>query len=146
LTKTWLRIKDFIVIAWPLLIIGSIVLSLAEHFQVDTIINKAVSPLTIILGLPSAVGTTLIFGVLRKELSMLMLLQALNVADVSSVMSPGQILVFTIFIVFYIPCLATIGIMAKELGWKRTIYASIFTFFLALGLGVLTRGFAAIFL
>lgn len=145
-TKTWLRVKDFIIIAWPLLIIGSVVLSLAEYYHVDSIINKAVSPLTFVLGLPTVVGTTLIFGVLRKELSMLMLLQALGVTDVSTVLAPGQILVFTIFIVFYIPCLATIGVMTREIGWKRTIYASIFTLFLALILGILARAFAAVFL
>jgi Fe2+ transport system protein B len=35
LAKTWLRIKDFIVIAWPLLILGSLFLSLTEwlHWQ-----------------------------------------------------------------------------------------------------------------
>jgi len=140
-TKTWLRIKDFIIIAWPLLIIGSIVLSLAEYSQADTIINRALSPLTMILGLPTEIGTTLIFGILRKELSMLMLLQALGVTDVSTVMAPAQILVFTIFIVFYIPCLATIGVMSKEIGWKRTLYASLFTLILAITLGVLARGF-----
>ena len=139
ITKTWLRLKDFIIIAWPLLIIGSITLSLAEYFHVDLVINQILSPITSMLGLPTVVGTTLIFGILRKELSMLMLLQALGVTDVSTVLDPGQILVFTVFIVFYIPCLATIGAMAKEIGWRHTIYTSIFTLILALTLGGIVR-------
>lgn len=146
LNKTWLRLKDFIIVAWPLLIIGSLFLSLAEYYHFDDAFNKIVSPLTSLLGLPAAVGTTLLFGVLRKELSMLMLFQALGVTDVSTVLTSGQILVFTIFIVFYVPCLATVGVMNREIGWKRTLEASAFTIILATTLALLTRGFAAIFL
>ena len=139
LSKTWLRMKDFIVIAWPLLIIGSIVLSLAEWYGLDNTINAFLSPLTALLGLPDAVGTTLIFGVLRKELSMLMLIQALGTSNISTVMTNLQILVFTLFITFYVPCLATIGIMGKEIGWRRTIMVSIVTIFIAIAIALTAR-------
>lgn len=144
LGKSWLRLKDFIIIAWPLLIVGSALLSLGEYFHFDLVINRLLSPLTALLGLPSAVGTTLIFGILRKELSMIMLFQALGTTNALSVLSPGQILVFTIFIVFYIPCVATIGVLAKEIGWKRTIVASSLSFFVALVMGLLARGLTSI--
>ncbi len=140
--KTWLRLKDFIVIAWPLLIAGSIVLSVAEWYHIDALINKAFSPLTSLLGLPAAVGTTLIFGILRKELSMLMLFQALGTTDVSAVLSSGQILVFTLFVVFYIPCLATLGVLWKEMGWRKTLFASGLTIFIALFISLLGRAFS----
>lgn len=139
LAKTWLRMRDFIIVAWPLLIIGSLVLGLAEWYHLDHFINQLTRPITYILDLPSQVGTTLIFGVLRKELSMLMLFQALGTQDVISVMSRAQILVFTLFVVFYIPCLATLGIMGKEIGWKKTALASAVTFFLALSIAFLGR-------
>lgn len=142
LAKTWLRLKDFIVIAWPLLIVGSILLSLAEWYHFDNLINHIFSPLTSLLGLPAAVGTTLIFGVLRKELSMLMLFQALGTTDVSTVLSSGQILVFTLFVVFYIPCLATLGVLWKEMGWRKTLFASGLTIFIAILISLLGRGFA----
>jgi ferrous iron transport protein B len=132
LAKTWLRLKDFIIIAWPLLIIGSLVLSLAEWFQVDHLFNSALRPVTWILGLPAAIGTTLIFGILRKELSMLMLLQALHTTNVTQVLSPNQVAVFTAFVMFYFPCLATLGIMSKEIGWKKTLLASVITTVIAL--------------
>jgi ferrous iron transport protein B len=132
LAKTWMRLKDFVIIAWPLLIIGSLVLSLAEWFQVDHLFNSALRPITWILGLPSAIGTTLIFGILRKELSMLMLLQALHTTDVSQVLSPTQMAVFTAFVMFYFPCLATLGIMSKEIGWQKTLLASVITTLIAL--------------
>ncbi len=139
LTKTWLRIKEFIIIAWPLLIIGSVVLSLSDYFHFTRLLNLMISPVTWILGLPVQVGTTLIFGILRKELSMLMLFQALGTRNVLSVMSHGQILVFTIFVVFYVPCVATLGVLYKQVRGKATWAILLYTFSLALILGLLTR-------
>ncbi|MFZ0391809.1 MAG: ferrous iron transport protein B, partial [Calditrichia bacterium] len=39
--KTWFRIKEFIVVAWPILIAGSVLLGLLEFFQLDQWINLA---------------------------------------------------------------------------------------------------------
>jgi ferrous iron transport protein B len=139
LSKSWLRVKDFIIIAWPLLVIGSAILSIGEYFHFNLIINRLLSPLTMILGLPPEVGMTLLFGILRKELSMLMLFQALGTTNVLSILSPAQILVYTIFIIFFIPCIATIGVLGKEIGWKRTMLATGITFFIALVMSLLAR-------
>jgi ferrous iron transport protein B len=139
LAKTWLRLKDFIVIAWPLLVLGSLVLGLAEWYDLVDVINYIFRPITYLLGLPFEVGTTLIFGILRKELSMLMLFQALGTTDVAAVMSATQILVFTLFVVFYVPCLATLGVMGKEIGWKRTWLAAGITFVIAFAVALVGR-------
>jgi ferrous iron transport protein B len=137
--KTWWRLKEFIVIAWPLLIIGSLILSVAEAWHLDRHLNAALSPLTGLMGLPAAVGTTLIFGVMRKELSLLMLMQALGTTNVASVMTPLQIIIFTLFVVFYIPCLATITVLWRELGKQRTIAAIVLTLALAVGISLCMR-------
>ena len=139
LQKTWLRLKEFIFIAWPLLVGGSIILGFIEYFNFSMLINKMLSPITWILGLPSQTGITLIFGVFKKELSMLMLFQAMGTRDLLTVMTYGQILVFTVFIVFYVPCVATIGALYKAIGSKRMILITVFTFILALVIGFLTR-------
>jgi len=139
LSKVWLRMKEFIVIAWPLLIVGSIALSLLKHWHAESFINQLVAPITLLLGLPIAVGTTLIFGILRKELSMVMLVQALGVTEISTVMNATQIMTFTIFVLFYVPCVATIAVLIKEIGGKRTIVTIIFTFFIAIFLATATR-------
>ncbi|HEX2522025.1 MAG TPA: ferrous iron transporter B, partial [Terriglobia bacterium] len=120
LSKTWLRLREFIVVAWPVLIAGSVLLSLAENNHWDTVVNHTLAPFTALLGLPEVVGTTLIFGILRKELSMIMLVQALGTPNVLSVMTASQIVVFTLFVTFYIPCVATLAALVKETGWKLT--------------------------
>jgi len=137
--KVWFRLREFIVLSWPLLIGGSVVLGMAEHWHWDRLINLALSPLTGLLGLPTAVGTTLVFGVLRKELSMIMLVQALGTTAIHQVMTAGQILVFTIFVTFYIPCLATIAALVKEIGRKMTAMAVGYSLVLATLLAVAVR-------
>jgi ferrous iron transport protein B len=144
LKKSWYRIKEFIVIAWPLLIIGSALLALMEYGKVDLYFNRLLSPLTDLLGLPASVGTTLIFGLLRKELSMIMLTQALGTPQVLTVMTPSQIIVFTVFVTFYIPCLATLAALWREIGRKGALLAILFTLSVATILALGTRVFLGI--
>lgn len=144
LAKTWWRLKEFIMVAWPLLIIGSAALSLAEHWQLDELLNHILGPVTAILDLPKAVGTTLIFGIMRKELSLLMLIQAVGTTNIAAVMTSAQMMIFTLFVVFYIPCLATITVLWREIGKVRTVLVTALTLVLALGIGVLTRAIFAI--
>ena len=122
LLKTWFRLREFVYIAWPILIVGSMVLSVIEYAHWDMIINNILYPFTYALSLPKQVGVTLIFGILRKELSLIMLMQAMGTNQLSQVMSHLQMMTFTIFVVFYIPCAATIGVLWKEIGRKWTLF------------------------
>ena len=144
--KTWLTLKEFITIAWPLLVASSIVLGLLEWAEAADSINALLAPLTVfILGLPAAVGMTLVFGILRKELTLVMLVQALGTTHLSTVMTNGQMLTFTLFVVFYVPCVATVAVIAKELGWRDTTVITAFSVVLAVVIGVLGRFGYALF-
>ncbi|MDI7260894.1 MAG: ferrous iron transport protein B [Thermodesulfobacteriota bacterium] len=145
LKKSWYRIREFVVIAWPILILGSALLALMEYFGVERYVNWFFSPLTHLLGLPVSVGTTLIFGLLRKELSMIMLTQALGTTQVLTVMTKTQVMVFTVFVTFYIPCLATIATLWREIGKKGAFLTIIFTLSVAIILALATRIFLGIF-
>ena len=65
--KAWFRVREFVIEAWPVLIGGSIVLSLLSYLNVTSYFNVLALPFTWFLGLPSQVGVPLIFGVLRKR-------------------------------------------------------------------------------
>ena len=140
LLKTWWRLREFVIIAAPLLIAGSALLGAIEFLGWERFINTLLSPLTTLLGLPPAVGLTLVFGVLRKELSLLMLMQALGTTQVATVLTTGQILIFTLFVTFYLPCLATLATLAREIGWKLTALASVALFVLAMVISLAARG------
>lgn len=120
--KTYLRIYEFLVFAWPLIIAASLVMSLLSFYKIDNLLNAVLSPLTVgALGLPKVVGTPLFFGIFRKELTLLLLTNVLGTANISAVLSPLQILVFTTFVLFYIPCISFIVVMWREFGIKYTI-------------------------
>jgi len=126
--KVWFRLREFVVIAWPILIAGSVTLSLLEYFQLAERINGILSFFTSgLLGLPSAVGITLIFGILRKELAIIMLVQALGTSNFSSVMTAEQMMIFTVFSLFYIPCLATLGMLRSTIGDRGMLFTLCFT-------------------
>jgi ferrous iron transport protein B len=144
--KTWLALKEFITIAWPLLIASSIVLGVLEWVEAADSINALLSPLTVwALGLPAAVGMTLVFGVLRKELTLVMLVQALGTTEVDTVMTVQQLLTFTLFVVFYVPCIATIAVLAKQLGWRGALVISGFTVVVASAISIAGRLIYSIF-
>jgi ferrous iron transport protein B len=139
LQKSWRSLKDFIVVAWPILIVGSVILSLLKYYGWDRFINIALAPLTALLGLPAVVGTTLIFGIMRKELSLIMLGEALGTTQIQTVLTHTQLLTFTVFVLFYIPCASTIAALSREIGWRGALAAVVVSLALALALGVLTR-------
>lgn len=140
LAKTWLSLREFLLVAWPVLMVSSVFLALLEYFGAETLLNAALAPLTVwILGLPVAVGMTLIFGVLRKELTLVMLVQALGTQHLNTVLTTEQLVVFTLFVVFYVPCAATIAAMVREVGWKDTAWVSGLTLVVAVGLAVAGR-------
>jgi len=143
--KAWWRIREFIVEAWPLLIVGSVVLAILNYIDVARYLNLLVFPLSWILGLPREVGVPLIFGILRKELSLVMLGQALGSMEFSSVLSPVQMITYTVFVVFYIPCLATMVVIRKELGGKMMWQIIGMTTLIATLASLFARGVAEIY-
>ena len=137
--KAWFRIREFVFEAWPLLIIGSVVLAGLNYFSITQYLDKIFQPITWALGLPSAVGTPLIFGIFRKELSLIMLAQALGTTNFGAVLTAEQMVVYTIFVVFYIPCVATIITIKNELGAKDMWMITGLSLFIAAAAALLTR-------
>jgi ferrous iron transport protein B len=141
-SKTYVELRAFSKFAWPLLVGGSIVLSLLQFLTLDKVLNVLFSPLVVHgLGLPRELGITLVFGFLRKELSLIMMLQALGVeySHLLSVVSREQILVFTVFVSFFIPCLSTFAVLWKELGKKIAFLSAALSIIVAILVSLLVR-------
>jgi ferrous iron transport protein B len=144
--KSWFRIREFVVEAWPILIAGSAVLAILNYINLAYIFNWLARPITWLIGLPSQVGVPLIFGILRKELSLVMLSQALGTADFKSALSPEQMIVYATFVMFYLPCLATLSILRRELGTRAMLTISALTVVVALLAALIVRGVAIVLL
>lgn len=138
-SKIWFRVRTFITEAWPLLIFGSLALTLLQLSGADRWLNLSLRPVTWLLGLPAATGVPLVFGILRKELSLVMLGQALGSTDFDRVLLPSQMLTFATFVMFYVPCLATLAVLRRELGTRRMLQVAILTVLIALLVALLVR-------
>ncbi|MCS7115982.1 MAG: ferrous iron transport protein B, partial [Nitrososphaerales archaeon] len=126
LKQTWFRLFEFIKIAFPLIIVGSFVIKLIEVLGLLEPINNTLAPITVTwLGLPYVTGVLLIFGVLRKELMIIMLATLLETTDFAQILNPIQMIVFTLVAMFYIPCISTIAVLVKEFGWKGALFITI---------------------
>ena len=132
INKTWFRVREFVVEAWPLLIAGSALLAALNYFNAAHVFNTMVRPVTWLMGLPAEVGVPLIFGILRKELSLVMLGQALHTTDFSAVMTSVQMVTYAAFVMFYLPCLATLSVLRRELGTRAMLSVSALTVLVAL--------------
>jgi len=139
-SKAWFRMREFVVEAWPVLIAGSAVLAVLNFFHVAYLVNWLVRPVTWVMGLPSEVGVPLIFGILRKELSLVMLSQALGTTDFGSALTTTQMAVYSTFVMFYIPCLATLAVLKRELGMRAMYYITALTVVVALIAALVIRG------
>jgi ferrous iron transport protein B len=141
LRETWARTSDILTIVTPLLVGGSVVLALLTHVGADKTINTLLMPVTTWwLGLPMVLGVPLLFGVLRKELSLVMIYQALGGFEISQHMNAVQIMTFLLFMTFYVPCISTFAVMVKTLGRRDALYSVV----LSVGVALLVSGIARV--
>ncbi len=139
--QTSFRLKEFIVMAFPFIITGNLVIKLADVFNLLEPIADILSPITVFwLGLPAITGIALIFGILRKELTLIMLATLLGTANFAEVpgFGPVQMIVFALVTMLYVPCIATIGALVKEQGWKKAIGITVFEIVFAVIVGGMT--------
>lgn len=140
LIKTWSRTKEFVVIAFPIIIAASAFL---EALSVLGLIKPLISiaePLTVgVLGLPAQALIPILFGFLRKELALVMLAESLGTTDFSTIMTASQMYTFALVVAIYIPCVATFSTLVKEFGLKKAVMISLTTVIVALIVGALAN-------
>jgi len=133
--KTWARLKSFIAIALPLIVLGSLFLELLDALGLIWPVVSALAPITSgWLFLPPEAGFPLVFGFLRKELVITLLVDVAG-GDPAAIMGPGQMFIFSFVSMIYVPCVATIAALVREFGWKKAMLISLVSVILALVLG-----------
>lgn len=138
LRKAWSRIKDFFVIAVPLLLIGSIIMeALLAYNLLDPIVEPFSFVTVTMLGLPAVTVIAFFVGVLRKEMAYGMLLILAAGMPITEFMTPSQFVVFGLVMAIYLPCVATMAAMWREIGWKETLAVSAASVALAVAVGTL---------
>jgi ferrous iron transport protein B len=135
-TRTWFKLRGFINEAMPIMVAGNFIVQLASILGLLEVIEGIMSPVTVgWLGLPSAAGVVLIFGILRKELTLVLLASLAGTMDFSTFMTPVQMMVFAFVVMVYVPCVSTIAALVKEFGYTKAGIISVVEVIVAVVLG-----------
>ena len=116
LKKVWMRVWGFLREAVPFVILGVLFVNILYTLRVVHFLGRIAAPVvTGLLGLPREAVAALIIGFLRKDVAVGML-SPLG-------LTPGQLVVASIVLAMYFPCVATFVVMSKELGLRDMLLA-----------------------
>jgi ferrous iron transport protein B len=129
--KTWMRARWFLSDALPLLFVGVAIASVMDAAGLTAQISDHTAVfMRVWFGLPGEAVPAMLSGFLRKEMAVGML--------VPLALSPAQMTVAVTVFSFF-PCIATLGVMLKELSGRDMMKAVAMMVVLALIVGGLLR-------
>jgi ferrous iron transport protein B len=64
-----------------------------------------------------------------------MLAALLGTTNFALVLTPVQMIVFTLVAMLYIPCIATIAALVRDFGWKKALFITVFEIVFAILIG-----------
>jgi len=138
LAKSSRRLWDFLRVAIPLLVIGSIVLGVLQYYGILAAFEALLAPIFVgLLGLPSYAVTALLFGILRKEMAVETLAVLAGTANLPAVMTSLQIYIFAVISVLFVPCISTMAVLSRENGWKVAALVTVYTVLLGIAIGAM---------
>ncbi len=118
LKKLWMRTFRFLKEAVPYVLLGVLIVNILYALRIIEFIGKIAAPVvTGILGLPKEAIGALVIGFLRKDVAVGML--------VPLGLTANQMVVASVVLAMYFPCVATFAILVKELGIKDMIKSTI---------------------
>ena len=109
--KVWMRLKWFVKEAVPFVLLGVFFVNILYSLGIIEFIGTIARPVvTGIFGLPSETAGALIIGFLRKDVAVGML------APLGLTLK--QLVIASVILTMYFPCVATFAVLVKELGIK----------------------------
>ncbi len=114
LKKVWMRIHWFIKEAVPFVMLGVLVVNILYFSGVIQFLGNLAAPVVKgIFGLPKEAVGALVIGFLRKDVAVGMLIPL--------GLSKSQMIVSSVVLTMYFPCIATFAVLLKELGIKNML-------------------------
>jgi len=125
--KTFARLEWYLKEVIPLFVLGTAILFVLDKLNVLGWIARIGEPLvTGWLGLPRETATAFLIGFLRRDFGAVYLLDAST--GPHPLMTPHQILVAMVTITLFMPCIATLFMIGRELGKKTAFWITVFIF------------------
>lgn len=117
LQKLWMRTRGFVVEAVPIILAAILVINILYSVGVFDAIARVTAPvITSVLGLPREAVSALVIGFLRKDVALGMM-APLDLTD-------HQLVVGSVVLAMFFPCIATFIVLLKELGVVNLIKAT----------------------
>src|SRR4030067_2600245 len=96
-----------------------------------------------VLGLPAFTAVAIVFGILRKEMALQMLIVMAGALQettkLSDVLTNEQMFVFALVMAVFMPCLAAFAVMGKAFGMKGTVGVALSSISLAVVMGAVAN-------
>ena len=128
--KLWIRVRGFIVEAVPIMIIAVPVINVLYLIGVFQAITDLAAPVVSgLLGLPKSAVAAIFVAFFRMDAAMALL------APLG--LTAKQLVVSSVVLVMFFPCIATFTIMLREMGWKSLLIALGIMLFSGLTVGAL---------
>jgi len=109
--KIWMRVKWFLKEAVPFVLLGVLIVNVLYTLGIIQLMGRFTAPIvTGLFGLPQETVGALLIGFLRKDVAVGML--------VPLGLSLRQLIIASVILAIYFPCVATFTTLAKELGLK----------------------------
>jgi len=132
LVKTAARLEWYIKEAVPLFLVGTLLLFTLDQLHIlPWLIHAAEPVVTGWLGLPPEAASAFLLGIMRRDFAATGLFHMQN----HGLLSPLQVVVSIVTITLFVPCIASIFMIAKERGWRTTLGILLFVFPFALLVG-----------
>jgi ferrous iron transport protein B len=115
--KLWTRVRGFIIEAVPIVLVAILVVNVLHSLRVFYAIADATAPVvTTVLGLPKESVVALAIGFLRKDVALGMM------AHLG--MTAGQLVVGSVVLSMFFPCIATFIVFLRELGVRALLIST----------------------
>lgn len=137
LLKTLARLEWYIKEVIPLFLLGTFLMFILDKIGILNILTRAGEPLvTGWLGLPPETSAAFLMGFLRRDFGA----TGLFMMQSQGLLNAVQVVVAMVTITLFIPCIASVLVIAKERGWRMALGMMILIFPLAfLAGGLLDR-------
>ncbi|MDO9576235.1 MAG: ferrous iron transport protein B [bacterium] len=128
LKKLWMRTYGFLKEAVPYVLLGVFIVNILYSLRIIEFIGRFLSPVVRgLLGLPNEAVAALIIGFLRKDIAIGML------SPLGLTMK--QLIVASVVLTMYFPCVATFAVLVKEIGAKDMLKSTLIMIVSALLVG-----------
>jgi len=129
LVKTYSRMVWYFKEVFPLFVLASVLIWIGHITGIFQLLILGMEPVVGALGLPPEAANAFLYGFFRRDYG------AAGLYDIRAQLNGVQILVSSVTLTLFLPCIAQVVVMFKERGWKASVVMLLVIFPFALFVG-----------